>query len=215
MSVPRSCPLSSRPGSLFYSDIKRGWDYFHCTTSDLVWKAPESFPSAEDELAHYGTHENDPDDPAYRAFLGRLWEPLKERLSPGAKGLDYGSGPGPTLHLMAQEDGFECDHYDPFFHPNESALVRKYDFITCSETVEHFHHPAKEFKRLVGLLKPGGVLGVMTSMRDENHEFATWHYRYDPTHVAFYSLNTLQFIKKCFGFTVAEFPSRNVVILRR
>ena len=213
--MPEPCPLCESEGAFFYSDPGRDWTYYCCDSCGLVWKKAADRPSASDELVHYGTHENNPSDPAYRAFLARLWEPLKEKLPTGASGLDYGSGPGPTLYLMAQEDGFECDHYDPFFHPNESVLEKKYDFITCSETAEHFYHPAEEFKRLAGLLKPGGVLGIMTSMRDETHEFATWHYRYDPTHVAFYSRNTFEFIKEQFDFSAIEFPCRNVVILRR
>ncbi|MEO0511170.1 MAG: class I SAM-dependent methyltransferase [Verrucomicrobiota bacterium] len=172
-------------------------------------------PSQDEEREHYGTHQNNPTDSGYRAFLCRLWEPLSKRLSYDAAGLDYGSGPGPTLHLIAQESGFECTHYDPFFHPDTAALEKRYDFITCSETAEHFHKPAVEFKRLYSLLKPDGLLGIMTSMRNENNDFASWHYRYDPTHVAFYSKRCFEFIGEQFKFNSVDFPARNVVILKR
>jgi hypothetical protein len=42
-----------------------------------------------EERARYDEHENDPHDPAYRAFLERVAAPLAERLEPGARGLDY------------------------------------------------------------------------------------------------------------------------------
>jgi 2-polyprenyl-3-methyl-5-hydroxy-6-metoxy-1,4-benzoquinol methylase len=116
---------------------------------------------------------------------------------------------------MAQEDGFDCIHYDPFFHPDESVFEKKYDFITCSETAEHFRDPAKEFNRLATLLEPGGVLGVMTSMHDSNTDFANWHYRHDPTHVAFYSEKTFNLLVDRFTFRQCDHPAKNVALLTR
>jgi len=48
---------------------------------------------------------NSPDDPRYRAFLSRLFIPLNERIAPESCGLDFGSGPGPTLSVMFEEQG--------------------------------------------------------------------------------------------------------------
>jgi len=47
-------------------------------------------------------------DPRYRRFLARLAEPLIAHLPKGARGLDFGCGPGPTLSLMLREAGFAC-----------------------------------------------------------------------------------------------------------
>ena len=59
-------------------------------------------------------------------------------------GLDFGCGPGPALANMMQSDGYEMEIYDPFFFPNKDALSKKYDFITCTETAEHFFNPHDE-----------------------------------------------------------------------
>ena len=59
--------------------------------------------SAADEKAQYDLHENDPNDPGYRAFLDRLAGPLDKRLAPHSHGLDFGCGPGPTLSVMLEE----------------------------------------------------------------------------------------------------------------
>ena len=170
--------------------------------------------SAEAERAHYLTHENDPADPRYRAFLGQLWQPLRERLPAGAHGLDYGSGPGPTLHRMAAEDGFPCAHYDPFFTPDPSCLDRTYAFVTCSETAEHFHRPAREFARLGKLLQPGGWLGVMTERLPAAASFPEWYYLRDPTHVCFYAEETFRWIAANFGFGEPEFPGPRVCLMQ-
>lgn len=175
---------------------------------------PDFRANAEDELAHYKRHNNNPNDSRYRDFLNNLWQPLKEQLSPGAKGLDYGSGPGPTLHLMAKEDGFNCAHYDPYFHPDTAALQNSYDFITCSETAEHFYHPHKEFSALAELLNPGGWLGLMTTRYDANTDFQNWHYRHDPTHVTFYADRTFEIVAERFNFDSVKILSNRLVLLK-
>jgi SAM-dependent methyltransferase len=208
-----ACPLCRAGGDLFHADLRDG-DYFRCRRCGLVWLDPGRHLSPENERAHYATHRNSPADPGYRRFLNQLWGPLRERLAPGASGLDYGSGPGPTLHLMAREDGFSCTHYDPFFTPAASRLERDYDFITCSETAEHFHRPGREFIRLRGLLRPGGWLGVMTLSLPDPTEFPRWHYRADPTHVVFYSPRVFGWIQAALDFGRVEFPHPRVALLR-
>ncbi len=160
------------------------------------------------------THENDPTDPGYRAFLDRLASPLIERLPAGAEGLDYGAGPGPTLSKMLEEAGHPTAVYDPFFAPDRSRLDRTYDFITCTETAEHFHAPGEEFVRLDGLLRQAGWLGLMTEVRDESRPFESWWYVRDATHVCFYSADTLRWIGDRFDWEL-ERPHRNVALFRK
>jgi len=173
--------------------------------------APEDRPTPEEERAHYRTHRNDAGDPGYRAFLARVADPLAARLAPGAEGLDYGAGPGPALAAMLRERGFPTAVYDPFFAPDADALRRTYDFVTCTETAEHFHAPGDEFARLDGLLRPGGILAVMTEMLEDGRDFAAWRYARDPTHVSFYRPRTMRWIAEKHEWTM-ESPGRNVFL---
>ncbi|HST59006.1 MAG TPA: class I SAM-dependent methyltransferase [Longimicrobium sp.] len=207
------CPLCHSGRVQPFAELRTG-RYGRCPVCRLVVLAPEHHPSPEAERAHYGTHENDPADPGYRAFLARVADPLAERLAPGAEGLDYGSGPGPALAGMMAERGFRMRIYDPFFAPDGDALRRAYDFVTCTETAEHFHHPAEEFARLDGLLRPGGWLGVMTELLDDARDFATWRYARDPTHVCFYHADTMRWIADAHGWRM-EAPGRNVVLFHK
>ncbi len=191
-----------------------GRDYLRCETCQAVFLNPGQLPSAQEERDHYTLHENDPGDPRYRAFLARLAEPLMARLKPGSRGLDYGSGPGPALAAMLREAGHEMMIHDPFFPCDEDALHRTYEFITCTETAEHFHRPWEEFQRLDALLEPGGVLGLMTCFRTDDHLFETWHYRHDPTHVVFYKEETLRFLAAQLGWD-CEIPRKDVAIMRK
>lgn len=121
------------------------------------------------------------------------------------KGLDYGSGPRPVLAMMLKEKGFSCDVYDPLFQPDPAKLERSYDFITCTEVVEHFHEPLAEFNRLFGLLKEDGELAVMTQLRPAEG-FERWWYARDPTHMSFYSGKTMAWIAGRFGRRLTLMP---------
>jgi hypothetical protein len=188
--------------------------YQACDTCGLVFMAPEHRLGPEAERAHYGTHRNDPADPAYRAFLGRVAVPLVERLPAGATGLDFGCGPGPALAVMLAEQGFPTALYDPFFAPDPGVLERTYQFVTCTETAEHFHSPALEFERLDRLLAPGAWLAVMTGLLRDDCAFERWHYARDPTHVCFYRSRTMQWIAGRFGWLLTS-PGGDVVLFRK
>lgn len=187
-------------------------DYWRCETCQATYLEASQRLDAEQELAYYTLHENRPDDPGYRRFLSRLVTPLLAVLPAASEGLDYGCGPGPTLATMMMEAGHRVALYDPFFYPDERVLAQQYDFITCSEVVEHLHQPDEVFRRLNSLLKPGGVLAIMTCFQTEDARFAHWHYRRDPTHVVFYREQTFRFIARRFGW-LCEIPCSNVVLM--
>jgi hypothetical protein len=188
--------------------------YWQCDICDLAFLSPEHHLSPDAELAQYLLHENSPDDPRYRAFLSRLTDYLVPNLSLGAEGLDYGAGPGPTLSVMLEEQGFHMNIYDPYFAPNTDVLNRTYHFIVSTETFEHFYYPAKEFLRFNQLLRYGGWLGVMTEMLESEADFADWWYHREPTHVCFYKRETMAWIARRYAWEVA-FPRKNVTLFHK
>ena len=171
-------------------------------------------PDREVELAHYQTHENDPSDIGYRAFLSRLANPLLDWFQPSLKGLDYGCGPGPALAQMMREAGYQVAMYNLFFEPDQRVFDETYDFITCTEVAEHFHRSYEEFRRLSKLLRPSRWLGVMTMFETDDALFANWHYRKDPTHVVFYRAETMQVIASDLGWT-SDIPAKNIALLQK
>ena len=189
-----------------------GKAYFRCDLCEARFLDPGSHPATQDEYSHYLHHENDVNDPRYRKFLSKLATPLLEELPARAKGLDYGCGPGPALAVMLTEAGHAMAIYDPFFADDHEALTTTYDFITCTEVIEHFHDPMREFSRLDAMLRPGGVLGLMTCFQTEDSRFAEWHYRKDPTHVVFYRDSTLRWIARKFGWKI-KVPAKDVAIM--
>lgn len=188
--------------------------YWRCQHCQATLLAAEQLPEPEFERDRYELHENDPEDERYRQFLSRLAEPLLSQLAPNQQGLDYGCGPGPALAQMLEAAGHPTAVYDPFFFGDRTPLQDHYDFITCSEVVEHFHHPAQEFDQLTGLLKPGGWLAIMTCFQTDDRAFANWRYRRDPTHVTFYREYTFEVIARHWGYH-CQIPRRNVVLLQK
>lgn len=188
--------------------------YYRCPVCLATLMATECRLEPAEEKAVYTLHHNDPDDPGYRRFLSRLADPLLERLSPGSSGLDFGCGPGPALARMLGQAGMQMSVYDPLFYPASAVLEKPYDFITCTEVMEHLYHPAAVLRQLDSLLRPGGYLGVMTCFQTDDARFANWHYRRDPTHVVFYRQATLQWLADHQGWHL-DVPAKDVAIFRK
>ena len=200
-------------GGVDTSDFFQGADrnFLRCLTCFLVFVPPGHFLSAESEKERYDQHQNSPDDSRYRQFLNRIFLPMQGRLKPASFGLDFGSGPGPTLSVMFQEEGHSMAIYDLFYADNPAVFEWEYDFITTTETVEHLRNPQEDLDRLWGCLKPGGVLGVMTSFIEENNTFADWYYKNDLTHICFYTKSTFSWLATRWQ-TTADFVDDNVVL---
>ncbi len=213
MSGEIHCPLCMAVEiTAYFSDSDRS--YLCCSTCGLVFVPPDEYVSRCAEKAEYELHHNDIDDLGYRKFLSRLMSPLVERLPPGAHGLDFGCGPGPALAHMLRDIGFEVSLYDSFFVPDEGPLDAEYDFICATEVVEHLHRPAQELERLWSLLRPGGWMGVMTKLVLDRTAFARWHYKNDPTHVCFFSVDTWRWWARNHDASM-EIIGADVILLQR
>ncbi|MGB0910247.1 MAG: class I SAM-dependent methyltransferase [Nitrospirales bacterium] len=208
------CPLccATAINKTYHKDTRRR--FYACEICQLVFVPPGDFLSPEAEKTAYDHHQNSPEDQAYRRFLNRLFSPMQKVLQPESLGLDFGSGPGPTLSVMFEEVGHTVAIYDCFYANDHSVLQQSYDFITASEVVEHLHHPRKELDDLWNILRPGGVFGIMTKRVYGHKAFMTWHYKNDLTHVCFYSVATFEWLANRWKaeLTVSE---KDVVLFKK
>jgi SAM-dependent methyltransferase len=184
---------------------------FLCPECSLLAVDPADHLSPAVEQARYRLHRNSAQDQGYVAFLRRLLDPMEAWLRPEMRGLDHGCGPEPVLACLARADGFRCDAYDPYFvqellggdvPPGQggSAAAELYDFVLCSEVFEHFRRPDREIERILRLLRPGGLLGIMTEQWTAVEALGGWHYLSDPTHVAFYHEKTFAWLARRHGW---------------
>jgi len=205
------CPLcysaSTRPILSLEQEI-----YYRCSNCKLVFLPRRFHISAEEEKQRYDLHENDPADPNYRQFLDQMCEPMLKFLSNGDRGLDFGSGPGPTLNLMFEEHGHPMEIYDVFYDDNPDVFDNRYDFITATEVAEHLGEPGNVLQKLWNCLKSGGYLGIMTKRLPDLSDFEDWHYRKDDTHVTFYDEETFRWMANNWNGKIVYMEERVVII---
>ena len=203
----RVAPLGSYPDKVLGDR-----SYFKCPACELVFLDPQLRLDKTSEKTRYDLHRNSLDDPDYLAFLSRLADPFADRLEPNAAGLDYGCGPVPAMASLMKNKGFEVASFDPFYFPQEELLTRPYDFICCSEAVEHFYDPQKEFDTMFRCLKPKGLIGIMTNLLTAQIQFESWWYRKDPTHVCFYNYRTFEWVARRYKLGLEVFDDRIVLL---
>jgi len=207
------CPLcSSHQTAIFHQDDQR--DYYRCQLCALVFVPSCYFLDAAAEKTRYDSHQNTADNIGYCNFLERLTEPLITYLKAGDCGIDYGCGPEPILSQMMQKKGFEMHHYDPYYSNHTQHLNKQYDFLTCSESIEHFYTPNNEWQQWLKMINKKGWIAIMTQLLTPQIDFSQWYYKNDPTHVCFYSTETFHWAAKKYNLKT-RFINTSVVIMQR
>lgn len=189
---------------------------FDCSVCGLRFKDPQTFLAIDAENERYRHHNNDSQDEGYRRFLNKLILPLTSFLPRNFISLDYGCGSGPTVSLLLNELGGDVYNYDPLFFADQSLLTKdKYDVVTSTEVVEHFRSPDKDWRVLIELVKPGGLLGIMTQFLKPETDYSGWWYKNDPTHVVFYREETFNFLARTYNLERVFSDDLSVVIFRK
>ena len=208
-----ACPLClSAQTEAYFQDKTRS--YLACSRCDLIFVPEKHHLDPCQEKQIYDLHQNSPEDLGYQQFLNKLLTPLTLKLPSAARGLDFGCGPGPAVKPMLESKGYSVSNYDVYYPSDEGALESHYDFITCTEAIEHFNQPRKELILMNSLLKPGGLLGFMTKRPTDKAAFAKWHYKNDLTHICFFSEDTFQWIADWLSYSL-EFPGKDTAILQK
>ncbi|MDT0642894.1 class I SAM-dependent methyltransferase [Zunongwangia sp. F363] len=189
-------------------------EYARCKNCKAVLLLPQCYLPAEDEKNRYLRHNNDVADLHYIRFTAPITNAILEDFPKEASGLDYGCGTGPVIANQLQSKEYNVALYDYFFKNDKNLLKQQYDFIICSEVMEHFHYPAAEFRELAAMLNPGGKLYCKTSLYSEAIDFENWYYKNDNTHVIFYTEESLQWIRENMGFASLRI-SEDLIVFRK
>jgi hypothetical protein len=204
-----NCLLCLKSGARFFEASQK---YLKCLECDLIFLMPEYRLSLQAERERYLTHNSDVEAKGYQDFVSPLCRLIKENTLQTDLGLDYGCGQGPVTSYLLTKEGYNISCYDPFFRNEPLLLARKYDFVFLCEVAEHFYNPRLEFEKLAGLLMNKKTLFVKTELHDQTKSFEKWYYKNDPTHVCFYSVQTMQWIQHHFGFQKVEFFPQYVTV---
>jgi len=207
---PPPCPLCRFEGALdlFVSEAHFAQaHYFSCQGCQLVYLNPKQRISPAAEKARYQLHDLGATDPNYLDYLSRLSQELNDRVLEGEQVLDFGSGQSSVIKTLLSEKAVLVAEFDPYFQ-NSAAVLKKefYQHIVVCEAAEHFAEPNLEFSQLFSMCAPGGQIYVQTKILMDTNYFEGWHYRKDPTHISFFSRETMRWIAK-------KWQAREVCIL--
>lgn len=207
------CPLCGAGGPFATVEDRVRRRHRACGRCRLLFVEDAFLPMPGPEKERYAKHNNGPHDAGYVAFLRQALDPTLPLLRPEMRGLDYGCGHYPTLGTLLAAEGYACENYDYYFYPEMPE--GPFDYLFATEVAEHFHRPARDWAKMAGLLKPGGLLTAMTAPWTTFEEFATWGYASDETHVCFYRGETFDWISGAYGFERLESGNPRVFLLRK
>lgn len=208
------CPLCLGSSTWTFHRKKTGEVYHKCLDCGLIFLSPEFHLNPEVELERYNTHKNDPESEGYQKFLNPVIEAIRNNQLMKAEGLDYGCGPNSVVMHTLRKEGYNLRGYDPYYFNDPKLLEKKYDYLVCTEVIEHFYKPFEEFAKLRSLLKNLGTLFLKTSLTDGVEDFERWHYHRDPTHVCFYSEQSLRWICRNFRWKEQEISQERIILTR-
>jgi SAM-dependent methyltransferase len=205
------CPLCKQStGALVAECGKR--PLCRCRTCDLTFVPARYHVSPEQELQRYALHTNSEDDAGYVAFLESVASAVERFPLAHPDILDFGSGPNQVLTTILHRRGYACRAYDPLYGVGLDALESRYDIVVLCEVFEHLRDPQGEFERIIGLLKPRGLVLMHTLLRPfETGALSSWWYARDITHVNFLSMRCCEYIAVTFGMQIVECNGRSLV----
>ena len=209
--------------SLCNSDIndrktdKQGKIYHICHNCKLIQLDKKFYLSIEAEKQRYQLHENSADNKGYLNYLNSIiTNSITPFLKPGKSLFDFGCGPEKTWVDILKGKGYKTSSFDPFFDQNSEWKHSKYDAITSIEVFEHLMFPGKELNNISRCQETGSFLIIRTMLHNDNWEdFTNWWYKDDPTHVAFYSTASFNYICRTWNYNLIQIINNCEIVLQK
>lgn len=215
MTMERCLICEGKTEALF--DGQFGLTYYSCPGCGFIAQDRAALVTFEEEREEYDRHENSIENEGYVAYFKRFLEASLLPYRDGERGLDYGSGPEPVLsQVLARDYGLDVDIYDLHYQPDKVFEGKAYDFITTTEVIEHVKDPVAFLQTFYDLLRPGGVVALMTLFHPQDKAaFLDWWYRRDITHISFFTPETFRVMAKGCGFEVVFCDNHRYVTLKK
>jgi len=190
--------------------------YYYCPHCEYISLDPTSILSLTEEKKAYDHHQNSLENEGYVQMFENFLDFFWTEITCKKEFLDFGSGPTPVLSELLKRRGATVTCYDKFYQPNTPFKQHSYDAITSTEVFEHLKDPLSVLSLFHGILKPQGIVALMTLFHANNQtHFKEWWYKRDPTHITFYTPKTIAIMADICGFEVVKCDERRIIILRK
>jgi 2-polyprenyl-6-hydroxyphenyl methylase/3-demethylubiquinone-9 3-methyltransferase len=127
--------------------------------------------------------------------------------------IDYGGGNGRFAEAMGAA-GFRCATYDPFNPRFAARPERRFNLVTCFETLEHMPDPAAGAADIAGLLSEAGAVVFATLVQPPNATLGWWYVGPRNGHVTLFTREALAILWGRLGFAVASFNDHTHLAFR-
>jgi SAM-dependent methyltransferase len=129
------------------------------------------------------------ESPIHRAALAAAVQRAAASLPPGSKVLDAGAGNAPYRALFAHCD-YRTQDWSASVHPGARdadfiadlhalpIAAASFDFVLCTEVLEHVAEPERALAEIARILRPGGGLLLTVPFVFELHEEPHDHWRF-------------------------------------
>ena len=194
-----------------------GKKYFICRNCSLIQLEKKQILSHIAEKNRYMLHENSVSNKGYITHLNNIIEiSVKPFLNKGNRILDFGCGPEKTLADLLANLGYTVTTFDPYFDTGKKWRTKNYDAITAIEVFEHLTYPALELNTLNKCLSPGAYLIIRSMLHNKCWiDFSKWWYKDDPTHITFYSKDTINYICKRWNYELIQIKDQCEIVLKK
>ena len=189
----RTCE-DARNGRLF--PIAEPVTYWRCSDCGLVFTPDFDAWSATDFASRIYNDDYvraDPDvtgrRPSSQAQLvRRYFGPVADRV----RLLDYGGGSGLLARDLRQRGFADAETYDPFVAEHSRRPERRFNVITCFETLEHVPEPRATARDMAELLDDPGLVFFSTLLQPPGATMEWWYVAPRNGHITLFSLDALK-----------------------
>lgn len=207
------CPLCrSQEARYFYQAFER--EYHRCSNCFLVF-VPQEFHLPKHDHIEF-RHTDFEQSKKFRQsgknqYFTLLTNQVLKKCDKGAIGLDFNCGEKSFVSDIFSQNGKLIKLYDEKVKRDETILEDIYDFITVVHQIETYQNPREYFDKFYELLAADGILAIMCTPLCDLSMFNSWKFMRSPHHVAFYHLDTFEWIAKKYNYKLEIF-SETVVI---
>lgn len=205
------CPLCSFQKCTVHASIDPR-TFIRCGSCGLIFVPQEQHLTPEKEKERYALHTNSPDDRKYVDYLSAIADGVVALVNGPAAVLDFGSGEEHVLTDILVSRGVRCVAYDPLY--GMTVPDGQFDIVVACEVFEHLRDPRHGMNVIRCFVKHNGFVYVRTRLYDDLTDFSAWWYAKDPTHIVFYSRETMETVGELLGKKIVSTNNKDTIIFQ-